>query len=97
MKTVVFRPRATSDLEVIWDYTVAGWGVEQAESYTRTIWNAVSLLSIDPRRARPCDDVRAGYMRYAVGSHVIFMRQPDENTLEIVRILHQRMDPRRHF
>lgn len=43
-----------------------------------------------------CTDLRAGYRRYGVGSHAIFYRlAPDR--IEVVRILHQRMDAGRHL
>lgn len=34
--------------------------------------------------------VRVGYLKYACGSHIIYYRL--DNGLEIVRVLHQRMD-----
>jgi toxin ParE1/3/4 len=39
------------------------------------------------------NEVRSGYRRFAVGAHVLFYRRttPDER-IEIVRILHRRMD-----
>ena len=50
----------------------------------------------DPRRGRPCDDVRAGYFRHPVGSHVVFYRRV-AGGIDVVRILHQRMDFQRHL
>ncbi|WP_333473608.1 type II toxin-antitoxin system RelE/ParE family toxin [Xanthobacter dioxanivorans] len=47
--------------------------------------------------ARSAEDVRAGYFRLTVGSHVIFFRLPDDGSLTVVRILHQRMDVSRHL
>ncbi|WP_316252022.1 type II toxin-antitoxin system RelE/ParE family toxin [Paraburkholderia sp. 31.1] len=40
--------------------------------------------------------VRAGYWRYTAGSHVIFYQDTD-HTLDVIRILHQRMDVDRHL
>ncbi|WP_345770894.1 type II toxin-antitoxin system RelE/ParE family toxin [Brucella intermedia] len=41
-------------------------------------------------------DIRPGYLKYAVGSHVIYFRE-HVNTLLVVRILHGRMDVGRHM
>ena len=41
-------------------------------------------------------DIRAGYLKYSVGQHLIFYRQADAG-LDIIRILHQRMDCDRHL
>jgi toxin ParE1/3/4 len=50
----------------------------------------------DPEVGRACDDVRPGYRRYSVGSHVLFYRVSAAATV-VVRILHQRMDVERHL
>jgi toxin ParE1/3/4 len=49
-----------------------------------------------PSLGRACDDIRPGYRRYAEGSHIIFYREV-RSDIEIVRVLHGRMDPDRHF
>jgi toxin ParE1/3/4 len=49
-----------------------------------------------PSLGRACDDIRQGCRRYAEGSHTIFYREVGGD-IEIVRILHGRMDPDRHF
>jgi toxin ParE1/3/4 len=88
--------KALADLDSIWAYSQTQWGDGQAESYLRRIQQAIALVASDLRRARPCDELRPGYRRIAAGSHVIFCRQMGE-TLEVIRILHQRMDFDRHL
>ena len=92
----VLSPRARSDLDEIWDYSVEQWGVAQTEAYIRKIWKAVQVVAEDPRRGRPCDAVRAGYMKYHAGSHVLFYRRKGKG-IDIIRILHERMDFERHL
>ena len=92
----VVSPRAHADLDDIWDYTVQQWGVRQAEIYVRLIKTAVDAISADPKVGRSCDDVRPGYRRYAVGSHVLFYRVTTAAVV-VVRILHRRMDIERHL
>ena len=43
-------------------------------------------------KGRNCDYIRRGYRKYGVGKHLIFYRQADNNSIEIVRILHGSMD-----
>ncbi len=91
MSRFTLSPRAQADLEEIWDYTEARWSRDQAEIYVRQIKTAIENLAADPSRGRACDDVRAGYRKYPVGSHVLFYRvRPDG--VDIVRVLHGRMD-----
>ena len=42
------------------------------------------------------EDIRPGYRKVGVGSHVMYFRMWAD-TLEIVRILHWRMDVARHI
>jgi toxin ParE1/3/4 len=89
-------PRAQADLDEIWDYTAKQWGVEQAEIYVRQIEATVEAVAADPRRGRPCDDIRAGYKKYSTGSHILFFRLTGSG-IEIIRILHRHMDFDRHL
>lgn len=91
-----FSPRARADLEEIWDYTVKRWDDDQAELYVRRIKAAVEIVATDPRLGRSCDDIRAGYYKYRAGSHVLFYRLTG-NGIDVVRILHERMDFGRHL
>lgn len=89
------HPLALADLEDIWSYTASRWSLEQAESYHAAIVAAFEGLSIGSKQGRP-SDVREGYFKYAVGSHLVFYRYSKDG-VDIVRILHQRMDVTRHL
>jgi toxin ParE1/3/4 len=92
----VVSPRAQADIDDIWEYTVGRWGTRQAETYLRLIKEAVEAVATDPRAGRTCDDVRPGYRKYLVGSHVLFYRVT-ATAVVVVRILHQRVDVERHL
>ena len=89
-------PRAQSDLNEIWDYTEDRWGIDQAESYTRAIWQRIEALAANPSMGEDCSAVRAGYRKIPSGSHVLFYRVIGDR-VDIVRILHERMDFERHI
>jgi len=90
-------PRAREDLSDIWSYSADRWGDAQADRYIRLIASACEALATGGRRGRRADVIRAGYFRYAVGSHVLFYRMRPRRGIEVVRILHQSMDLRRHL
>jgi len=92
----VLSPRAQRDIDEIWDYSAGIWGVQQAEVYVRQIRRAVEIVAEDPRRGRSCDNIRAGYRKYPAGSHFVFYRVV-EGGIDVVRILHQRMDFDQHL
>jgi toxin ParE1/3/4 len=89
------RPLAEGDLEDIWFYTLRTWSLEQAESYHAGLVATFEGLASGRKQGQPVE-VREGYFKYAVGSHFVFYRQDDAG-IDVVRILHQRMDVGRHL
>lgn len=96
MTRYVLSPRARADIEEIWKYTVKRWNLEQAERYIRMIQAEIERVASDPSRGRPCHEIREGYRKSPAGSHTLFYRVTDRG-VDIVRILHQRMDFERHL
>ncbi|QCP54507.1 type II toxin-antitoxin system RelE/ParE family toxin [Trinickia violacea] len=88
-------PLAERDLEDIWRFTFEHWSLDQANRYHRDLIATLEALARGDKIGCVCT-VRDGYCRYAVGSHVVFYRETDR-TLDIIRILHQRMDVDRHL
>ena len=91
MSRYLLTPAAQRDLSSIWDFTENRWGVGQAKKYIRGIQSAVEHVAEDVNRGHRREEICPGYRNIAVGSHVIFYIQRTSH-LEIVRILHQRMD-----
>ena len=89
-------PAARADIEEIRDCKVRHWSEAQAERYTRTIRDACEALGDGTLSGRSAEDIRAGYRKAAVGSHVLFYRVRAD-VVEIVRILHRSMDVGRHI
>ena len=87
---------AKQDLRSIGRYTQTTWGREQRNTYLAKIDAAFQLLAMEPQLGKSCDDLRPGYRKYPVGKHLIFYRQSADR-LEIIRILHQRMDIEARF
>jgi len=93
---LAFTPRARQDIEDIFDYSAATWGAEQAEAYIRGLQASLERLTRFPRLGRAIDDIRPGMRLMPVGSHVAIYRVSPE-AIEIIRVLHKRMDTERHF
>jgi toxin ParE1/3/4 len=87
---------AKQDLRSIGRYTQATWGREQRNTYLAKIDESFHLLAVEPQLGKSCEDLRASYRKYPVGRHLIFYRQSLDG-VEIIRILHQRMDIEAHF
>jgi len=95
MKKLVFSPAAIADIHKIWNYTAERWGMDQADQYTDTIQDACYALTKGIRTGRKVD-IRAGYLKYLVGSHMIYYKQ-ELSRINVVRILHGQMDIEIHL
>lgn len=89
-------PAAQRDLSSIWDFIEERWDVRQAETYLTEIRAVIERIAEDPRRGRAFEEIREGYRRYGIGSHVLCYVESAEG-VDVIRILHQRMDPTRHL
>ncbi|MCP1535986.1 type II toxin-antitoxin system RelE/ParE family toxin [Methylorubrum extorquens] len=87
--SVRLSPRARGDLSRIWD--------DSAERYIRLLAGGFDRLAEDPARGLRADEIRKGYFRLSVGSHVLFYRLGADGGIEVIRILHGRMDFKRHL
>ena len=96
MSLIRLSPKAKLDLSGIWDYTYQEWRLEQAEKYMQTLWQSMQGLIVDPSTSVDIDYVRKGYRKTRTGSHVIFFKLADDG-INVVRILHQKMDFERHL
>ena len=92
MSRYFVTPAAQSDLDGIWDYTKQVWGEDQAERYLMAIYEGCEALAAGRKVGRNADRFRADYYRYAIGSHFVFYTLSDSGTVQVMRILHQRMN-----
>ncbi len=84
---------AQIDLENIWFYTFETWSKEQADRHFNLILEEIEYLTQNPTSGKDYSHLRKGYHRSKVKSHFIFYRiNLKENAIEVIRILHQRMD-----
>lgn len=88
-------PLAEADLANIWHYTFEHWSAEQADRYHRDLVTTMEALARGSKAGCICA-VRDGYLRYAAAAHVVYYRET-ESTVDVVRVLHQRMDVERHL
>ena len=82
---------ARSDLDGIWEYTFHKWSKEQADRYYSLIMNEVAFISDNITSGKPMNHVKKGYFATYVKSHMILFKR-NEEIVEIIRVLHQRMD-----
>ena len=88
---------AQNDLIDIGSYTVEMWGYEQAEKYLSNIDDAFNALADNPSLATSRSDIRSELLAFKCGRHLIFLREAKTGGVEVLRVLHERRDHKRHF
>ncbi len=86
------KAAARADLKAIVKYTEQTWNREQRNSYLTELDQAFHRLTDNTELGEACDYIRSGYRVFPVGSHLIFYKIGFRNVVEIIRILHKRMD-----
>ena len=93
---VQLTPKARQDLADIFRYTAREWSLGQANAYLSELRRAIEGLATGQTRSRALAEEIPGFERSLVRSHLIIHRRV-ENRVEVVRILHARMDIDRHM
>ena len=68
------------------------WGKEQFKQYMAQFQSCFEQLALKPFIGKDCGTIREGYRKMPVGAHIVFYRLKNDSGIEIIRILHSRMD-----
>ncbi len=96
MSNYKLSPLAESDLHEIITSTIKTWGNVQAKVYAESLDSALIKLAQYPDFGRKRDELYPNARSFPIEKHIIFY-QVIEAGIEVARILHQRMDPTKHF
>lgn len=83
---------ALRDIDGILLFTRRTWGKGQQAAYRAAIYRVLDILSRHPEAGRSRDDLFPGCRGLPVEQHVIYYYQPNDATIVVRRILHQRQD-----
>ena len=92
MAKVILRQKAINDLNDIWDYTFEKWSAKQADKYYATIKLACNGIGKDPDVGKEYYGINKNLLGLKSGKHIIFYKSISEDKIEVIRILHERMD-----
>ena len=84
--------KAAEDLTHIWNYTSDTWSENQADHYFRMLLDSCQEFSEGRVYGIQYDGIYKGLLGKRAGKHIIFYRILNDTVVEIVRILHERMD-----
>lgn len=91
--------RAEADLAEIWVYSAERWSAVRGDRYVDALVSRFSWLCDNRSLWKPRSDVAVGLYSYPQQSHVIYFRASGDppRTIEILRVLHGRMEPHRYI
>jgi|SRR5690606_21543131 len=92
MAKYILTNKAVEDISKIWDYTYEVWSENQADSYYQLLISAFKEIVKKPSLGKNYDKISTEIFGFSVGKHIIFYRKLETRDIEVVRILHGRMD-----
>ena len=92
MSNYILSEQALDDINEIWVYTAENWSAEQADRYYNLIYDEIEYIVSNFEMARDYGTIRKNYRCSKVKSHLIFFKKTKNNEIEVVRVLHERMD-----
>lgn len=92
MLEYIISEKAIEDINKIWVYTAENWSVEQADRYYNLILDEVEFIAQNFEMARDFGSIRKSYRYSKVKSHLVFFKKNKFNEIEVIRVLHERMD-----
>ena len=92
MAKVILRQEAIDDLSDIWDYTFEKWSENQADKYYARLKFACKEIGENPELGKEYTGISRNLLGLKSGKHIIFYHLISEDEIEVIRILHERMD-----
>ena len=84
--------KAVEDLSTIWEYTFEVWSESQADKYYKYLIDSCQGIAFQPAIGKIYPEVSVNLFGCRANRHIIFYRKTSDGEVEIIRILHGRMD-----
>jgi toxin ParE1/3/4 len=102
--TIQLSQQAELDFSEILKWTAKNFGMKQANNYAETLWLAIGALNAGPEivGSRNRDELGSGICTLHVarnrrrGRHFVVFRAAENQTIAVLRLLHDSMDLARH-
>ena len=89
--------KAVEDLAAIWNYTFDEWSENQADKYYVFLLESCQEVAENPNLGKKYDNAAHKLLGYKSSQHILFYQIISEEEIEIIRILHVRMDLKSKF
>ncbi len=88
---------AVKDLADIWNFTFDNWSESQADYYYEQLVESFGKIANKPDSGRNYEGIATNLYGLKVSRHIVFYRILNSETVEITRILHERMELKRRL
>ena len=92
MANYTLTNKAVEDLSNIWTYSFEAWSESQADKYYYMVLDSCQELADEKVSGKIYEEINKEILGFRIGQHIIFYRKLKGKKVEIVRILHSRMD-----
>lgn len=92
MSNYIISKKVLEDIDAIWVYTAENWSVEQANRYYNLIFDEIEYIAQNFMMAKDFGLIRKAYRYSKVKSHLVFFKKNKLNEIEVIRVLHEKMD-----
>jgi toxin ParE1/3/4 len=97
MSKYILSPQAQTSLKQIRSYTLKNHGKQQASKYIKMLRDCMRDTAKNPdTKGTARDEIKEGYYSVFVGKHTIYYRIRDTH-IDIIDVLHQSMEAKRHI
>ncbi|MCY4779102.1 type II toxin-antitoxin system RelE/ParE family toxin [Sphingobacterium sp. UT-1RO-CII-1] len=92
MAKYILTNKAVEDISDIWDYTYEVWSESQADTYYELLIETCQKITNNPAIGKSYHKISIEIFGTPIGKHIIFYRKLETDDIEVIRILHERMD-----
>ncbi len=93
MGNYLVTKKALEDLASIWNYTFNNWSEQQADDYYNLLIASCEIIAQKPEIiGKRYHDILEGLLGFKVKKHILFYKILPNGKVEIIRILHEKMD-----
>ncbi len=93
---LLLSPAAQDDLADILLYTLQAWGEEQQDTYATLLDGGLLRISDNPEIGRSRPELYSDCRSYRIREHIVYYAVRGQD-IHVSRVLHVRMDAKRHL
>ena len=97
MAKIAFTNKSKDDLKEIWEYSYDTWSEKQADKYYEDLIERCQKLVLDYEYGKDYSSLIGNLKGVRINKHIIFYRILESDMIEIERILHEKMDIKKHL